>query len=77
MILVLGVIFIAALILVFVLVSLLPALAQEVGEEQATDAAATQQPARDQELQDAVLLIASLLAFSAKLVAFLLAAALT
>jgi ABC-type Fe3+ transport system permease subunit len=77
MILVLGLIVIAALVLVFVLVSLLLALAQEMREQQAADAAATQQPARNQKLQDAMLLIASLLALSAKLVAFLLATALT
>jgi hypothetical protein len=72
-----GLILIAALMLVFVLVSLLPVLAQEMREKQATDAAATQQPARNQKLQDAMLLIASLLALCAKFVAFLLATALT
>jgi hypothetical protein len=52
-------------------------LAQEMREEQAADAAAAQQPARNQELQDAMLLIASLLAFSAKFVTFFRATALT
>jgi ABC-type Fe3+ transport system permease subunit len=77
MILVLGLILIAALLLVFVLVSLLPVLAQEVRKKQAADAPAAQQPARDQELQDAMLLIASLVALCAKFIAFLLATALT
>ena len=77
MVFVLRLILIAALMLVVVLVSLLPVLAQEMREKQATDAAATQQPARNQKLQDAMLLIASLLSLSAKFVAFLLATALT
>jgi hypothetical protein len=76
-ILALGLILIAALMLVFVLVSLLPVLAQEMRKEQAAYAAATQQPACNQKLQDAMLLIASLLSLSAKFVAFLLATALT
>jgi heme/copper-type cytochrome/quinol oxidase subunit 2 len=77
MILVLGLILIAAFVLVFVLVFLLPALAQKMREKQAADAGSAQQPARNQKLQDAMLLIASLITFSAKFVAFLLATALT
>jgi heme/copper-type cytochrome/quinol oxidase subunit 3 len=77
MILVVRLILIAALMLVFVLVSLLPVLAQEMREKQAADAGSAQQPARNQKLQDAMLLIAFILAFSARFVAFLLATALT
>jgi hypothetical protein len=57
-------------VLVFALVLLLATLAHEVRKKQAADAAATQQSARNQELQDTMLLIASFLAFFTKFVAF-------
>jgi hypothetical protein len=50
-------------------------LSQEVGKEQAADAAATQQTAGNKEPQKAMLLIPSFVALSAKFVAFLSAAA--
>ena len=77
MILVFGLILIAALVLVFVLISLLPALAQEMRKKQAADAAAPKQPARDQELEDTMLLIASLLAFFTQFLASFAPTALT
>jgi heme/copper-type cytochrome/quinol oxidase subunit 2 len=72
-------VFIAIVVLVFVLVLvlLLTVLAQEVGKKQATDAAATQQATRNQELQDTMLLIASLLGFFTQFLAFFAATALT
>jgi hypothetical protein len=75
--LVLIIVFALVSALVLVLVLLLAVLAQEVCKEQAADAATAQQAACNQELQDAMLLIASLLTLSAKFVAFLSATALT
>ena len=66
---------IVALVLAFLLAFLLAMLAHEVRKKQAADAGATQQSARNQELQDTMLLIASLLAFFTKFVAFFLATA--
>jgi heme/copper-type cytochrome/quinol oxidase subunit 2 len=70
-------VFIVIVLLVFVLVLLLTMLAQEVRKKQAADAAAAQQATRNQELQDTMLLVASLLALVAKVVAFLSATPLT
>jgi heme/copper-type cytochrome/quinol oxidase subunit 2 len=68
---------IVIVVLVFVFVILLTMLAQEVGKKQAADAAATQQPARNQELQDTMLLVTSLLAFLTRFLAFFMATAFT
>ena len=64
---------IVALVLAFLLAFLLAMLAHEVRKKQAADAGAAQQSARNQELQDTMLLIASLLAFFTHFVAFFLA----
>jgi hypothetical protein len=77
MIFVFALVFIVVVVFVFVLVFLLTALPQEVGKKQAADAAATQQPARNQELQDTMLLVASLLAFLTRFLAFFVATAFT
>jgi hypothetical protein len=66
-------VFMVIVVLVFVFVTLLTALAQEVGKKQAANPAAAQQAARDQELQDTMLLIASLLAFFTRFLAFFMA----
>jgi heme/copper-type cytochrome/quinol oxidase subunit 2 len=66
-------VFILVVGFIFVLVRLLSVLAYEVRKKQAADAGATQQPTRDQELQDTMLLIASLLAFFAQFLAFFVA----
>jgi hypothetical protein len=58
---------------IVVLVFLLPMLAHEMGKKQAADAGATQEAARNQELQNTMLLIASLLAFLTHFLAFFLA----
>jgi heme/copper-type cytochrome/quinol oxidase subunit 2 len=64
------------IILVFALVVfLLMALVQEVRNKQTADAPAAQQAASNEELQEAMLLIPSLLALFAKVVAFLSATA--
>jgi ABC-type Fe3+ transport system permease subunit len=63
------------LVLAFVLALLLAMLAHEVRKKQAADAGATQQSACDQEFQDTMLLIASLLAFFAYVLAFFAATA--
>jgi hypothetical protein len=52
-------------------------LAHEVRKKQAADAGATQQSARNQELQETMLLIASLLAFFTHFLAFFVATAFT
>ena len=68
---------IVVLVLVLVLVLLLTAFAQEVRKKQAADAAATQQATRNQELQDTMLLIASLLALFTQFLASFATTALT
>ena len=77
MIFIFALILIVVHVLVFALIFLLVVLAQEVGKQQAADAASTQQTTGNQELQETMLLIASFVALSAKLVAFLSATALT
>jgi uncharacterized membrane protein len=71
MIFILGLVRVVVSVVVFVLVFLLAALAQEVRKKQAANAAAAQQATRNQELQDAMLLVASLLAIIPKFVAVL------
>jgi heme/copper-type cytochrome/quinol oxidase subunit 2 len=66
-------VFILAVSFIFVLVRLLAVLAHEVREKQAANAGAAQQSARNQDLQDTVLLIASLLALFTELLAFFVA----
>jgi heme/copper-type cytochrome/quinol oxidase subunit 2 len=68
-------IFIVVLVFVLVLVLLLTVLAQEVRKKQAADPAAAQQATRNEELQDTMLLIASLLAFFTRFLAFFAATA--
>jgi heme/copper-type cytochrome/quinol oxidase subunit 2 len=66
-------VFIVIVVLVFVIVLLLAALPQEVRQKQAANPATAQQAARNQELQDTMLLIASLLAFFTQFLPFLAA----
>jgi uncharacterized membrane protein len=73
MIFVFAFVFIVIVVLVFVLVLLLTALPQQVRQKQAPDAAAAQQAARNQELQDTMLLVTALLALVAKVLAFFVA----
>jgi hypothetical protein len=68
---------IVVIVVVFVFVTLLTALAQEVRKKQAADAAAAQQAACNQELEDTMLLIASRLAFFTWFVAFFAATTFT
>jgi heme/copper-type cytochrome/quinol oxidase subunit 2 len=65
------------IILAFVLVFLRAMLAHEVRKKQAADAGATQESARNQELQDTMLLVASLLALFTEFLAFFVATAFT
>jgi heme/copper-type cytochrome/quinol oxidase subunit 2 len=76
MIFIFALVLILILVLAFVLV-FLASLAQEVSKQQAADATATQQAARDQEFQEAMLLVIPLLPLFAKFVAFLSTTALT
>jgi heme/copper-type cytochrome/quinol oxidase subunit 2 len=75
MIFVFALIFIVVVAFILVLVFRLAMLAHEVRKKEAADPAATQQPARNQELQDAMLLVPSLLAFLTRLLAFFVATA--
>jgi heme/copper-type cytochrome/quinol oxidase subunit 2 len=76
MIFVFALVLIAAFVLVLVLAFRLAALPHKVRKKQTADAAATQQTTGDQELQQAMLLIAALGAVSASFVVFLSATAL-
>ena len=67
--------FVVDFIFIFVFVLLLAMLAHEMRNKKAADAGATQQTTRNEELQDTMLLVASLLTFFTQLFAFFVAAA--